>query len=90
MIVICREVDRRSGTIRVYALQSEVTDELLFDLRMRLLVHPELRYFVARRDFWEDPDMRSDIEKCLMGEKVSASTVKERFGMFDLSPMKEA
>ena len=35
MMVICREVDRATGKIAVYRIETEVTESLIFKLRLR-------------------------------------------------------
>ena len=49
LICLCREIDKSTGEIAVYSINSEVTDRLLFMLDIRQRVNPELRYFVALR-----------------------------------------
>ncbi len=49
LICLCREIDKATGEIAVYSINSEVTDRLLFMLDIRQRVNPELRYFVALR-----------------------------------------
>lgn len=34
MMVICREVDRATGKIAVYRIETEVTESLIFKLRL--------------------------------------------------------
>lgn len=42
MICICREVDKNTGKIAVYPIRAEVTDRLLFMLKIRQRANPEL------------------------------------------------
>ena len=49
MIAVCREVDRATGRVAVYALDMEVTDELLFKLGLRARINPELQYYVTTK-----------------------------------------
>ena len=49
LICLCREIDKATGEIAVYSINSEVTDRLLFMMDIRQRVNPELRYFVALR-----------------------------------------
>ena len=49
LICLCREIDKATGEIAVYSINSEVRDRLLFMLDIRQRVNPELRYFVALR-----------------------------------------
>lgn len=39
MMVICREVDRATGKIAVYRIETEVTESLIFKLRLREYDH---------------------------------------------------
>ena len=43
MMVICREVDRATGKIAVYQIKTEVTESLIFKLRLRARLNPELQ-----------------------------------------------
>lgn len=47
MICVCREIDKNTGEIAVYPIKTEVTDHLLFCLRLRQMANPELKYFVT-------------------------------------------
>ena len=47
LMVICREVDRETGRITVYAIEATVTDVLMKKLSIHARVNPELRYFVT-------------------------------------------
>lgn len=49
MMVICREVDRVTGKIAVYRIETEVTESLIFKLRLRARLNPELQYFVTTK-----------------------------------------
>ena len=49
MMVICREVDRATGEIAVYRTETEVTESLIFKLRLRARLNPELQYFVTTK-----------------------------------------
>ena len=49
MMVICREVDRTTGKIAVYRIETEVTESLIFKLRLRARLNPELQYFVTTK-----------------------------------------
>lgn len=52
MMVICREVDRATGKIAVYRIETEVT-KLIFKLRLRARLNPELQYFVTTKAHYE-------------------------------------
>lgn len=49
MLVLCREIDRKTGRVAVYPINAEVTDRLLFSLGIRQRLNPELRYFVTTK-----------------------------------------
>ena len=53
MMVICREVDRTTGEIAVYRIETEVTESLIFKLRLRARLNPELQYFVTTKAHYE-------------------------------------
>ena len=53
MMVICREVDRATGKIAVYRIETEVTESLIFKLRLRARLNPELQYFVTTKAHYE-------------------------------------
>lgn len=53
MMVICREVDRATGKIAVYQIETEVTESLIFKLRLRARLNPELQYFVTTKAHYE-------------------------------------
>lgn len=56
MMVICREVDRATGKIAVYRIETEVTESLIFKLRLRARLNPELQYFVTTKAHYLDVD----------------------------------
>lgn len=49
LICLCREIDKATGSIAAYSINTEVTDRLLFMLNIRQRANPELRYFVTLR-----------------------------------------
>jgi len=53
LTIICREVDRSTGNIAVYEIQTEVDNRILTILGIRSRINPELRYFVTARVRWE-------------------------------------
>lgn len=70
MKVICREVNKSTGEIAVYPIDSPVTERLLFCLQIRARANPELRYFVVPLSRWENFESRSDIEWLLNKRNV--------------------
>lgn len=53
LICICREINKDTGDIAVYSIDSEVTERLLFCLRIRSRANPELKYYVTFRANYE-------------------------------------
>ena len=84
MLAICREVNPYTGSIRIYEVSDNVTDELIQDLHLRSLVAQNERYFVVRRDFWAETDIRGDIRNWLKKKDVAATKMKELFSMIEL------
>lgn len=84
MLAICREVNEYTGSISIYEVSDNVTDELIYDLHFRSLITQNERYFVVRADFWCDPDIRMDIRNWLKKKDVTATKLKELFAMIEL------
>lgn len=63
LIVLCREVNVNTGAVAVYELESEVTENLIFNLEIRSRFNPELKYFVLRKNDYEVS--KKDIDKML-------------------------
>lgn len=53
MVVLCREVCKRTGKKAVYEVKGPVTDDLIVKLTLRAKLNEELRYFVTARVRWE-------------------------------------
>lgn len=53
LIAICREVDKATGRIAVYPIETEINDHVLFCLRIRARANEELRYFTLVSARWE-------------------------------------
>lgn len=47
LVAICREIDKTTGKIAVYPLDTEITDHVLHCLQIRARCNPELRYFAT-------------------------------------------
>ena len=53
MIILCREVNTETGQIAVYPIDKQpITDHLIFALRIRARVNPELQYFCVLKSRW--------------------------------------
>ena len=48
--IVCREIDKISGRIISYEIESEITDYLLNCLKLRSNLNPELKYYILRRE----------------------------------------
>lgn len=77
MIAFCREVDKNTGKIMVYPIETEVTDHLLHNLSIRSRINPELRYFVTSKAHW---DGFSDVIIRKLKRKLVTHTTIEGIG----------
>lgn len=50
MIAVCMEIDKCAGRPPLYYVVSNVTEQMLFNLRIRSRLNPELTYYVTRLD----------------------------------------
>ncbi len=82
MIAICREIDRATGRIAVYALDTEVTDELLFKLGLRARVNPELQYYVTTKEHYRG--FQDIITAVLKRKAVTPEAIKRVGGIVQL------
>lgn len=82
MIAFCREVNKATGEIMVYPLETEVTDRLLYNLSIRSRVNPELRYFVIAKDRWEA--LSDAIIQNLKRKQVTYTTIEGLGGIVEL------
>lgn len=53
LMVVCREVDKKTGKIAVYPLKMEIDDNVMKCLQFRARENPELRYFALVSARWE-------------------------------------
>lgn len=77
MIVICREVDKNSGEIDVYPLEAAVTGNLIVQLSLRARLNPELRYFAALAETWDDRAQREKIRRLLSIPDVTPKMLQD-------------
>lgn len=50
--IIYREVDKNTGRITVYPIETEVTDALVFKFSLRSRMNPELKYYAVTLCRW--------------------------------------
>ncbi len=81
MVIICREVDKRSGRIAVYEVKKEVTNDLLVNLKLRAMLNPELRYFVMMRKRWEDGAWHDAYYKALKKRSLTDDQIEDMDGI---------
>lgn len=77
MIVICREVDKNSGEIDIYPLEAAVTGNLIVQLSLRARLNPELRYFAALSETWDDRAQREKIGRLLSIPDVTPKMLQD-------------
>lgn len=82
MIAFCREINKATGEIMVYPLETEGTDHLLHNLSIRSRVNPELRYFVTTKDRWEA--LSDVIIRNLKRKQVTYTTIEGLGGIVEL------
>lgn len=82
MIAFCREINKATGEIMVYPLETEVTDHLLHNLSIRSRINPELRYFVTTKDRWEA--LSDVIIRNLKRKQVTYTTIEGLGGIVEL------
>lgn len=59
MMVICREVDRATGKIAVYRIETEVTESLIFKLRLRARLNPNCNTLSRQKRIMKASGIRS-------------------------------
>lgn len=79
MLVLCREVDRQTGRVAVYPLDTEVTDHLLFCLGIRQRLNPELSYFVTTKAHYKG--FEDVITSVLRRRTVTEEAIKRAGGL---------
>lgn len=50
--IICREIDKNTGRIAVYPMDTKVTNALIFRLGLRSRMNPELKYYAVELCYW--------------------------------------
>lgn len=53
LIAICREIDKDTGRIAVYPLNTEINGYVIQKLQLKAQFNPELRYFTLASARWE-------------------------------------
>lgn len=70
MIILCREVNKETGAITVYPIDKQpITDRLLFCLRIRARLNPELSYFAILKSRWIEE--AAEYERLLRRKQVT-------------------
>lgn len=82
MIAFCREVNKNTGEVMVYPLETEVTDRLLHNLSIRSRINPELRYFVTTKSHWEG--FSDTIIRTMKRKQVTHTTIEGLGGIVEL------
>lgn len=82
MIAFCREVNKNTGEVMVYPLETEVTDRLLYNLSIRSRINPEFRYFVTTKSHWEG--FSDTIIRTMKRKQVTHTTIERLGGIVEL------
>lgn len=82
MMIICREIDRETGRIAVYQIETEVAESLIFKLRLRARLNPELQYFVTTKAHYEG--FGDTITAVLKRRTVTTATIARVGGIVQL------
>lgn len=79
--IICREVDKNTGRIAVYPIDTKVTDELIFKLRLRSRMNPELKYYAVELCYWLQNNEKI---KSILRSKNPDAKVRKDGGAFEI------
>ena len=70
MIILCREANTETGQIAVYPIDKQpITDHILFTLRIRAMLNPELQYFCVLKSRWIEEE--AEYERLLHRRNVT-------------------
>ena len=83
LIMLCREVNKRTGEIMVYEINMPVTDRNLNNMKIRARLNPELRYFVTERRLWEGTE-KKDIYRLLKRRTLTEDSINRFRGIAEL------
>lgn len=81
LVAVCREVDKETGQVAVCKVDSET----IFCLRLRGRCNPELRYFVALRELWDDPEWQKQVMGHLKRRLFRVRLIEETRGIAELN-----
>lgn len=79
--IICREVDKNTGRIAVYPIETEVTDALVFKLSLRSRMSPELKYYAVELCYWLQNNEKI---KSILRSKNPDAKVRKDGGIFEI------
>ena len=79
--IICREVDKNTGRIAVYPIETEVNNALIFRLSLRSRMNPELKYYAVELYYWLQNNEK--IKSILRSKSPDAKVRKDR-GIFEI------
>lgn len=83
MIILCREVNKDTGQIAVYPIDKQpITDRLLYNLKIRARVNPELQYFCILKSRWIEEG--SEYEQLLHHRNVTQRNLEAIGGIVRL------
>ena len=82
LMVLCREVNIETGAITVFTIDKPVTGELLFNLRLRGMLNPELRYFCVLKSRYEEES--AEYERLLRRQYIYHRAMEALGGITEL------
>lgn len=82
LMAVCREIDKATGRIAVYPVNTEITDHVLNCLKIRARANPELRYFVLVEARWEK--FGAAISGILKRRSVTRADVENMGGIVEI------
>lgn len=83
LVMLCREVNKRTGEIMVYEINMPVTDRNLSNMKLRVRLNPELRCFVTERRLWEGAE-KKDIYRLLKRRTLTEDSINRFRGIAEL------
>ena len=81
-VFICREVNRQTGQIAVYKLDEPFSGKMAFYLKIRQQYNPELRYYCAGANFYEE--YKEEIFSALKKRNVLRENIEKLGAIIEL------
>lgn len=82
--VVCREIDKNTGTIATYVCKDDITENDLVFFRMRSTFNPELTYYTVLTRVTENQEALEDVLSFLKRRRLSDADIKRYGGIVKL------